>query len=63
MINLVTGVLAMVMIVVFLGYYAISIKSVPLGIIIVAILVMVAVDFIKSLRGKDEQGNAGQKTE
>ncbi len=54
MINAITGIFGLIMIVVFLGYYAISIKSLPLWIIIIAILVMVSVDVFQSMRGKGD---------
>lgn len=57
MINLITGVLGLVLICVFLGYYAISINSTPLWVIIGAVLVMVAVDVIQSIRETED----GQK--
>lgn len=62
MINAVTGIFALVVICVFLGYYAISINSLPLWVIIGAILVMIAVDVVQSIRSKDQQ-DTEQKTD
>ncbi len=48
--NLIAGLIGVTMAIVFLGYYAISLKSVPLSIIIVAILFMVCTDYYQSVR-------------
>ncbi len=48
--NLIAGLIGVTMAIVFLGYYAISLKSVPLSIIIVAILFMVCTEVFQSLR-------------
>ncbi len=54
MIKLITGIFGLSLIVVFLGYYAISINSLPLWIIIVVILAMITTDVIQSIRKKDK---------
>ncbi len=50
MTNVITGLIGATMAVIYLGYYAISLKSVPLSTIIVAILFMVCTDVFQSLR-------------
>ncbi|MFQ5774691.1 MAG: hypothetical protein ACE5GS_09255 [Kiloniellaceae bacterium] len=50
MARLIAGLAAVLMIVVFLGYYAVSIGSVPLWVIIVAILAMAIFDVWQSLQ-------------
>ena len=50
MTNLITGLVGVVIVLVFLGYYAVTLKSIPLWLIIVAIIAMVVADFIQSLR-------------
>jgi len=55
MINLITGVFAFILVCVFLGYYAISLNSAPLWVIIGAVLVMVTVDVVQSIRGADDE--------
>lgn len=50
MANLFTGLIAVVLIFVFLGNYAIKLGSIALWIIIVSILAMVSADFLQSLR-------------
>ncbi len=57
MVNLITGLIAIVIIVAFLGNYAYKINAVPLWIIIVGILAMVIADFVGSTRkGENESG-------
>ncbi len=48
--NLIAGLIGVTGVVVFLGYYARSLNSAPLSIIIVAILFMVCTDVFQSLR-------------
>lgn len=50
MANRIAALIAALLIVVFLGYYAIRIASVPLAIIIVSVLAMIFVDFVQSIR-------------
>ena len=52
--NLITGLIAVLMSVVFLGFYAIRLKSVVLWIIIGANLVCLLYDYVQSIRhGED----------
>lgn len=46
----VTGLIGTAMVVVFLGYYAISLNAIPLWIIIGGVLGMVCWQFVESLR-------------
>jgi Flp pilus assembly protein TadB len=48
--NLIAGLVGVTMVVVFLGYYAISLNSAPLWVIIGAILFMVCRDYYQSAR-------------
>ncbi len=48
--NLITGLVGVTGVVVFLGYYAISLNSAPLYVIIGAILFMVCWDYYQSVR-------------
>lgn len=50
MANMVVGLIAVVMMVLFLGNYALSLNSIALWIIILGVLVMVVADFWQSLR-------------
>ena len=52
----VTGVIAMVMLVVFLGNYLIKIGSWPLGIIIVGVLAMAIFDYVQTFREQSGPG-------
>lgn len=60
MVTIIAGVISAVMIVVFLGYYALMIGSVPLWLITIGVLVMVIVDFVQTLEHrKKDTGNDG----
>ncbi len=50
MVNFITGLIGVTGVVVFLGYYAISLNSPPLYVIIGAILFMVCRDYYQSVR-------------
>ena len=56
MMNLITGLIGVALIAVFLGTYAVKLGSIPLWIIIVAILAMVFFDFAQSVRKGRNQG-------
>jgi len=58
MIKFVTGLIGTLMMIVFLGYYAISLNAIPLWVIIVSVLAMVAWQFIETLKSGD--GTSGQ---
>lgn len=57
MTKLVTGLIGTAMIVLFLGYYAVSLNAIPLWIIIGSVLAMVCVQFIESLRSNDQDSD------
>ena len=50
MIKFITGLIGTVLMIVFLGYYAISLNAIPLWIIIGGVLAMVCWQFVESLR-------------
>lgn len=54
MANIISGVIAVAMAVVFYLYYAVRINSVPLWIIIVAGVVMLVYDFVESVKGNNK---------
>ncbi len=53
--NLITGSIAVLMSVVFLGYYAIRLESIVLWIIIIANLACLMVDFLQSVKKGNNQ--------
>ena len=55
--NKITGIISLAMLLVFLGNYLIKIASLPLGIIIIAVLAMPIYDFVKSL-GEERDGSS-----
>lgn len=54
MISIATSVIAGAIIVVFLGYYAVTLNQVPLWIVIIVVLAMTLTDFVLTVR--DERG-------
>lgn len=52
--NLISGVIAISLCIVFLLYYAVKLQSIPLWIIILANIAFAIVDFVQSIR---EDGN------
>ncbi len=52
-VNWICGIIALLMLSVFLGKYAVSIGSIPLWIIIVGVLVLPVYDLIKSMKGSN----------
>ena len=54
MANIITGVIAVGMGLVFFLYYALRLKSIPLWIIIVAGVIMMAYDFYESVKGNNK---------
>lgn len=53
MVRVITGLIGVVLVVVFLGYYAYMIGSIPLWMIVVAILVLVIADYVQSTRNRE----------
>lgn len=56
-VNWICGIIALVLLIVFLGKYAVSIGSIPLWIIILGVLILPVFDVFKSL--KDSNGDSG----
>ena len=56
-VNWICGIIALLMMIVFLGKYAVSIGSIPLWIIILGVLILPVIDLFKSM--KDESPEAG----
>ncbi len=48
--ELITGLIAVFLFVLFLGFYAVKLKSIPLWIIIVSVVAMVAFNFYEGIR-------------
>ena len=55
--NLISGMLPVVLVLAFLGNYAVKINSTPLWIIIVSVLALMVFDFVQSVRS--EKDNSG----
>ncbi len=58
MMNLISGLLPVVLVLAFLGNYAVKINSTPLWIIIVSVLALLLADFVRSVRGEND--NSGR---
>lgn len=58
MTNLICGLLPVVLILAFLGNYAVKINSTPLWIIIVSVLALLLADFVRTVRS--EKDNSGR---
>lgn len=58
MTNLICGLVPVVLILAFLGNYAVKINSTPLWIIIVSVLALLLADFVQSVRS--EKDNSGR---
>lgn len=58
MTNKIAGLLGVLLVVVFLGFYIIKVPSIPLGIIILGVIIMILVDFYESLTS--ENGEEGE---
>ncbi len=53
--NLIAGLIPAAMVIVFLGSYAVRLDAIPLWIIIIAILAMVLIDLVQSVRKDGKQ--------
>lgn len=53
MINIITGVIGLVGLLIFLGYYVVALTFVPLTLIIIGVLAMAVGDFVLSLRSNN----------
>ncbi len=58
MMNLICGLVPVVLVLAFLGNYAVKINSTPLWIIIVSVLALLVFDFVQSVRGEND--NSGR---
>ncbi|MDX1487917.1 MAG: hypothetical protein R3268_06940 [Acidiferrobacterales bacterium] len=57
MINLITGIIGLAALLVFLGYYLVSLSFVPLAFVIIGVLGMAIGDVVLSIRkGENESG-------
>ncbi len=54
MTNLISGLLPVVLVLAFLGNYAVKINSTPLWIIIVSVLALLVFDFVQSVRSEND---------
>ena len=57
MVNIITGSIAVLMSIVFFGYYAIRLESVALWIIIAANMACLLTDFVQSIKKANNQTN------
>jgi uncharacterized membrane protein YuzA (DUF378 family) len=53
MMNLITGIIGLAMVMTFLGFMAIWVKAIPLIIIIVGVMILAVIDFVQSVRAKE----------
>ncbi len=64
MVNAITGAIAVILIVLFLGEYAVTINKLPLAVIIVCVLLMIIADYVFSFKAHRElQESEEQKQE
>ncbi len=54
MTNLICGLVPVVLVLAFLGNYAVKINSTPLWIIIVSVLALLVTDFVQSVRSEND---------
>ena len=52
--NLIAGIIGVGMVIVFLGFYAIKLNSIPLWIILGGVLIMVVVEFVETLKEEND---------
>lgn len=53
MMNLTTGIIGLAMVMTFLGFMVIWVKAIPLIIIVVGVMILAVIDFVQSLRDKE----------
>ena len=58
MTNLICGLLPVVLVLAFLGNYAVKINSTPLWIIIVSVLALLVADFVQSVRSENDNSGS-----
>ena len=61
MISLITATIGGILVVVYLGYYAVTLHRLPLWVVIVGVLVMALIDFVLTVR--DEIGRKKEREE
>lgn len=54
MINIITGVIGLLAVMIFLGYYVVALTFLPLTLIIIGVLGMAMGDFVLSLRNNND---------
>lgn len=59
MVNFLAGVFALLLLILFLGKYAVSINSIPLWIIILGSVALAISDFVTSMRKQNGNGTPG----
>lgn len=59
MANLVTGFIGIVLVLVFLGFYAVGIHSVAFKLIVLGVGAMIVADFVQSLRNEKQKHRNG----
>lgn len=52
--NLIAGIIGVGLVVVFLGFYAFKLNSIPLWIIMGGVLIMVVVEFVETLKEEND---------
>jgi hypothetical protein len=57
MTNFISGLIAVVLISVFFGFYAVTLESIPLWIILVGVLALIVIDFVQSVRKGNDQAD------
>ena len=53
MMNLTTGIIGLAMVMTFLGFMVIWVKAIPLIIIVVGVMILAVIDFVQSVRDKE----------
>jgi hypothetical protein len=53
MMNLITGIIGLAMVMTFLGFMVIWVKAIPLIIIVVGVMILAVIDFVQSVRDKE----------
>lgn len=53
--DLITGLVGLVLIGLFLGFYAFGIGAIPFGIIVVAVLAMIVAEFIEGIKKRKNE--------
>ena len=62
-VNWICGIIALLMLIMFLGKYAVSVGSMPLWIIIVGVLILPVIDLFKSMKNESEAAETSDTSE